>query len=141
MTTRHRKRRVIDECFLLEGFLMLIKTNLQDANPRRNYYAAMVVVDGTAVFRRASNTIYMNSSVIYRAETQLANGSSRPTSEINAESALALDYIAWCLEGQATIAASRPFMCDLSNGVPPKPFTFAPAGDSEDDDDDNDDDD
>ena len=51
-----------------------------------------------------------------------------------AKANLALDYVHWCLEGEKTISASRPFICDLSNGIPAKPFSFGDSSTDEDDD-------
>lgn len=42
------------------------------------------------------------------------------------------------LGGAETIAASRPFLCDLSGTIPSKPFTFNPESSSDDDDSDDD---
>lgn len=107
---------------------MLIRTN--HATPR------LFSVVGNAQFTISRHELNVdlgdgNGGQVYQADTHQGS-SQRSDADIKTEMLLVFDYIQWCIEGEETVAASRPFLCDLSGTIPSKPFTFGSASSGDD---------
>ena len=127
---------------------MLIRTKGRPGDPSDGWAnrepARLIYLTGDAIFTHGEygvnitcTTMNPLSFTVYHTPQLDDNNQTRPSAERLAESLNVFDYIQWCIEGEKTIATSRPFTLDLSGDIPAKPFTFNPAsGGSESDDDD-----
>ena len=89
-----------------------------------NSFAAVVA------FRPEFNS---GSVALYRTELNDSSGNAKTNAVMLAEAQNAFDYVEWCLEREFTVAQSSPFICNLADGIPTKPFTYPGPLDDDDD--------